>query len=173
MLKDQGSFDGGIVLAGRGCLRGVVNADGLVLHSNFAVGALHAIHDHRALGLVRRVPKRLLLFENEHARLVVVQDRHAGARVVADQPIFASLIVQLHEEVFIWLPVVVVKDLHNNFGLSLATLKVNDVVDRNVVIVLAGLAVLGADSDRACNLSFVKNLDSKGTSSLTHRVVEA
>jgi len=84
---------------------------------------LLAIHDHRARGLVRRVPKRLLLLENEHARLVVVQNRHAGARVFTDQPIFRFLIIQLHIEVFVRLPVVVVNNFDFNMRLGLSTLE--------------------------------------------------
>ena len=44
----------------------------LVLHFDVAVGTLDAVHYHDALVLVRRVSLRLLLCENQHARLIVV-----------------------------------------------------------------------------------------------------
>ena len=173
VFECEGTFSGFVVLAGRGRLRGVVNLNGFVLHGNFAVGALHAVHDHDALALVCGVPQRLFLFKDEHAGFVIVQDRHAGARVLADQPIFCSLVVQLHVKVFVWLPGFVVQNLHSHFGLKLSALKADNIVNWKVVVFGNCVSVLGADSDLAGDLGFVYNLDAKGASSLTDRVMEA
>lgn len=163
-----------VVDTGFGLLVSASHVHSSVLNFDLAVGALHAVHSHDAVGLVRGVLHRLFLFKDEHAGLVVVQNRHTGARVLAYQSISSCWLVQLHEEVFIRLPRFIVNDYYFDNSFLLTALKYNAVINGDVVFVVSCSGSINCSNlDFSRLLALVYNPYLDFLSSFTDRVVEA
>lgn len=140
----------------------------LVLHFDVAVGTLDAVHYHDALVLVRRVSLRLLLCENQHAGLIVVQDSDTRASVFSKQSIARRLVVQLHEEVLIRLPTFIIDYIYFHFAFSLAILESELFINCFVILACGCITILCSNVNDSSTLGMIQDFDSQSSSSLTH-----
>ena len=82
-------------------------------------------------------------------------------------------VVELHVEIFIWLPVIIVSDLNcDELGL-LSLLELQGLLNFSVVISSLGLGVDGTNSNLSSGFLFVMDNDLDVARSLGHRVVKA
>ena len=108
VFENKSTFCGCVVFSGLSTLRRVVDLYGLVLDTDLAISALDTVHNHDTLAFVCRMSQLHLFLKDEHARFVIIQNRNSSASVLPDQPILGFDIEQLHIEVFVWLPPLVI-----------------------------------------------------------------
>ena len=138
----------------------VAHRHSFIVHFNVAVSSLNAVHQHDALVLVCGVPLRLLLRENQHARLIVVQNCHTRPCVLSKQSIASTLVVELNEEVLVRLPALVIDYIYFHFALCLTILESKRLVNCLIILTFSSITVLRPYVNNASSFGMVQNFDS-------------
>ena len=113
----------------------------------------------------------LSILEANLTWLVIIDNGDASFGVLSNKFGVELWIVELNEEVLIWLPVVVILD-YNVKSLGLLTVtEFNNTVKWHVVLVSLGIAVNGACTDRTGLLPLINNSDCQLAGWLTDRVM--
>jgi len=132
----------------------------LVLHADVAICAIHTVHNHDALSLVRWVLLRFLLFEDKHTRFIIVEDSNSCACIFSEKALASALVVYFNIEILIRLPSFVVNDLDFDFSLILAVFENHLVIISYVVVTSVGITVKGTYPDSSSFLRLVQDFDS-------------
>lgn len=168
MSEFELALDGFVVDARFGLLVAAAERHSFVLDFDVAVRAVHAVDHDDALTNVGGVTLLLLFFEDKHAGLVIVQNGHARHRILANQPTARALLVQLHEEILIRLPPVIVDNSNLNFCLALAILENNFFINFMIVFACLSISVKSSYMYYACSFCLVQNFNSKFVSCFTY-----
>jgi hypothetical protein len=77
-------------------------------------------------------------------------------------------VLELNVEILIWLPVVIISNLHRDELNGLSSLELKGLLDLLVIVSGLGLSINGANSDRASNSLLIMNMDLDSSGSLRH-----
>lgn len=151
----------------------VTELNGLVVDSDSSVTTVLSDNFDFALFLGWGDLDALSVLKANLSRLVVIDDGDARLGVLSDKLLVGVWIVELDEEILIWLPVVIIVD-DNVEGLGvLAVSEFNNAVERFVILVGFGVAIDGACTHDTGLSLFIYNSNSQLSGGLTDRVMQA
>lgn len=121
------------------------NCLGFVFNSDFAIGTINTIDNNLTFRFICRVANLLLLLEDEHTGLVIIQDGHTGASVFSNQAHTGGLVVQFDVEVFVRFPTVIVNDSNGNFSLFLTSSEGNLLINSMIIFFVNSITIDSSD----------------------------
>ena len=134
---------------------------------------MNTVDDHGTFLFVSGVVDGILLLENEHTWLIIIQNCHSSAGIFTDESGSSLRIVDLNIEILIRLPAIVINDFDGDFGLSHSLREGDFFINSCVIVFSNSITINSSDPDGSCLFALVDNLNSQGTGSFTDRVVEA
>lgn len=134
-----------VVNVGLSRLVTLAKLNGFVFHGDGPIGAVNAVYDDLADFFVGRVLHNFLLFKDERAWLIIIEDGDSSARIFARESFSGGLRVQLDKEVLIGFPTVVIDDLNFDVETLLTASEFDFLVDSSVIFSIFSVTIDGAD----------------------------
>jgi hypothetical protein len=133
-----------VVLASLSDVFLVAELDGLVVNRDATVTTVLSSNLDFALGLGWSNLDSLSILEANLTWLVVIDNGDASLGVLSNKFLIGVWLIELNEEVLIWLPVVIILNANGERLGVLTVTEFNNAIEWNVVLVSFGIAVNGA-----------------------------
>ena len=152
----------------------ITKLDRSIPHCDFAVATVSTLEvDSRDLLVRTDLCGAVFLLERNIARLVIINNSDASLSVSTLEQHVRIGIGQLHEEVSIGVPIIIILNLDLNILLSLTLREIENRVDRNVVFVLLCFTLKCGHGNSALLARLVQNWYLDLAESLRYRIVKA
>lgn len=113
-----------------------------------------------------------LLVEGNLTWLIIINNCDSSSSIFAHKFFICISINKLDEEIFIWLPIVVIVDLDNNMALLLSLLELDDFIDSFIIITSFGFLINSLNSNLSTCSSFVDDVNHDRSRGLRNGIVE-
>lgn len=162
-----------VVLASLSNVLLVAELNSLIVNGDFTVTAVLSNNLDLDFLLGWRDLDSLGILKANLSRLVIIDDGDASLGVLSNKFLVGVWLVELHEEVLIWLPVVVILNANVESFDVFAISEYNNVIIWEVVLVFLGITVHGAGAYVASNSLLINNSNSKLSRRLTDGIMQA
>lgn len=162
----KSTTDRGVVFASDGGSFGLVKLSGSIFTFDETITSMDTIDINAAYRLVCWVLYGSLVLEYQISWLIIVNNCNFGGSVTSMELLFCLWVQKVEVEILIWLPLVIIIDLHRNLLFSLSFFEFNQFVNCLKVFSLSCSVSSTLDMNLGRISSLVNNFNLNHTSSL-------
>ena len=168
MNKSEGTLDSLVVDSISSSVARLIKLDSLIVYLNFSIRSVFP-NNYNFSNLLRGNSLDLLgLLEANLSWLVIINNSNSSSSVLSLKLLHGLWVIELDVEIFIWLPVIIISNLHC-YEFSLLSLFESQVfLNFSVIISGLGFGVDGANSNSSSSFLFVMNNDLDASRCLRH-----
>lgn len=168
MNKSEGTLDSLVVDSISSSVARLIKLDSLIVYLNFSIRSVFP-NNYNFSNLLRGNSLDLLgLLEANLSWLVIINNSNSSSSVLSLKLLHGLWVIELDVEILIWLPVIIISNLHCDEFSLLSLFESQVFLNFSVIISGLGFGVDGANSNSSSSFLFVMNNDLDASRCLRH-----